>query len=165
MLPLETPGERKSYTPHVEGDVPVIVMEFLSDTDGVEYSVKPTYPPGKWFFYEQVLKVPLYAIFEPSSNQLELYQLVAGRYELQEPNELGRYWIAAEMGLFLGIWQGKKEGRTGYWLRWWDETGNLLLWAVERLEQERQRAEQLAEQLRQLGVDPDQLPELRESEN
>lgn len=28
------------------------------------------------------------------------------------------------------------------WLRWWDEQGNLLLWAPERIEQERPRVEQ-----------------------
>ncbi|MBU6346774.1 MAG: DUF874 family protein, partial [Cyanobacteria bacterium REEB494] len=49
-------------------------------------------------------------------------------------------------------WQGTKEGRTGYWLRWWDKTGNLLPWALELIEQERQLAEQerqRAEQERQ----------------
>ncbi len=45
----------RSYIPQLEGDIPVIVIEFLSDTDGSEYSSKPTYPPGKWFFYECVL--------------------------------------------------------------------------------------------------------------
>jgi hypothetical protein len=50
VLP-EAPGkDRKSYTPRLEGDIPSIVMEFLSETDGGEYSVKRTYPPGKWFF-------------------------------------------------------------------------------------------------------------------
>ncbi|MBU6346601.1 MAG: hypothetical protein KGR70_15090 [Cyanobacteria bacterium REEB494] len=76
------------------------------------------------------------------------------------------------MGLFLGTWQGTKEGRTGYWLRWWDKTGNLLPWALELIEQERQLAEQerqRAEQerqekerliayLRSQGVDPNSLP-------
>ncbi|MFM8004412.1 MAG: DUF874 family protein, partial [Dolichospermum sp.] len=39
-----------------------------------------------------------------------------------------------------------------YWLRWWDQTGNLLPWALELIEEERQRAEQerqRAEQERQ----------------
>ena len=68
----------------------------------------------------------------------------------------------------MGLWQGEKEGRIGYWLRWWDQAGNLLPWAVEkveqeqqrteqerqRAEQERQRAKRLAEQLRALGIDP-----------
>jgi hypothetical protein len=37
----------RSYTPRLQGDIPVVAMEFLSDTDGGEYSTKPTYPPGK----------------------------------------------------------------------------------------------------------------------
>ena len=76
------------------------------------------------------------------------------------------------MKLFLGTWQGTKEGRTGYWLRWWEQTGNLLPWALELIEQERQLAEQerqRAEQerqekerliayLRSQGIDPNNLP-------
>jgi Uma2 family endonuclease len=153
---------KRSYTPQLQGDFPVIVMEFLSDTEGGEYSSKPTYPPGKWFYYEQVLKVPNYAIFEPETGVLEVYRLDnSGQYQLQTPDENNRLWIA-EMNLFLGIWQGSRENRTGYWLRWWDEHGELLLWGSElatkerqRAEQERQRAQRLAAQLRSLGVEPD----------
>lgn len=163
--------ERRSYTPNLEGDVPLIVMEFLSDTDGEEYSVKRTYPPGKWFFYEQILQVPIYVVFNPDGGLLEFYQWENGRYELKQLDENGRHWIDA-CSLFLGTWQGSKEARTGYWLRWWDKSGNLLPWAVEVIEQERLRAEQerlRAEQERQQkerlmaylqsqGIDPNQLP-------
>ncbi|MBH8552443.1 Uma2 family endonuclease [Nostocaceae cyanobacterium CENA357] len=151
----------RSYTPKLEGDIPVIVMEFLSDKDGSEYSSKPTYPPGKWFFYECILKVPNYAIFEPASGNLEVYRLDqnTGRYSLQTPNNNQHYWIA-EMNLYLGVWQGTRENRTGKWLRWWDES-RLLLWGSELVEQERQRAEQekqraerLAAQLRAAGIEP-----------
>lgn len=131
----------RSYTPNLEGEIPAIVMEFLSDTEGTEYSSKPTYPPGKWFFYEQVLKIPNYAIFDLATGELEVYRLEAGRYQLQPVNDQNHYWIA-EMDLFLGLWQGTRENRSGLWLRWWDEAGNLLLWGFERAEQERQRAEQ-----------------------
>ena len=155
--------ERKSYTPNLEGDIPVIVMEFLSDTEGGEYSFKRTYPPGKWFFYEQILQVPIYMIFDPNGGLLEFYQLENRRYELQQPDENGRHWIDS-MGLFLGTWQGTKEARTGYWLRWWDGGGNLLLWAVEQIEQERQRTEQERQQKERLiaylqsqGIDPNNL--------
>ncbi len=117
---------RKSYTPHLEGDVPSVVMEFLSDTDGGEYSVKRTPPLGKWFFYEQILKVPVYVVFDPALGLLELYRLQGHRYELEQPNENGRHWLP-EMNLFLGTWRGVKEGRDGYWLRWWDAAGDLLL--------------------------------------
>lgn len=162
---------RKSYTPNLEGDVPAIVMEFLSDKDGGEYSFKRSHPPGKWFFYEQVLKVPIYVIFDPDGGLVEFHELENGRYELKQPDENGRNWVAS-MGLFLGTWQGTKQGRTGYWLRWWDEAGNLLPWGTELVEQERQRAEQesqraeqerlqkerLAAYLKSQGIDPDNLP-------
>ncbi len=76
----------------------------------------------------------------------------------------------------MGVWQGKKAEVTAYWLRWWDKSGNLLLWGSElveqekqraeqekqraeqekqRAEQEKQRAERLAAQLRALGVEVD----------
>ncbi|QIR37638.1 Uma2 family endonuclease [Tolypothrix sp. PCC 7910] len=145
----------RSYTPQLQGDIPVIVIEFLSDTEGGEYSIKPTYPPGKWFFYECVLKVPNYAIFEPDSGDLEVYCLDnnTGRYVVQNPNENQRYWIA-QMNLYLAVWQGTRENRTGNWLRWWDEQGNLLLWGSELAQKERQRAERLAAQLRAAGIEP-----------
>ncbi|MEH2305136.1 Uma2 family endonuclease [Nostoc sp.] len=150
-------GERKSYTSNLDGDIPAIVMEFLSDTEGGEYSFKRTYPPGKWFFYEQILQVPIYVIFDPNGGLLEFYQLENSHYELKQPDENGRYWIDS-MGLFLGTWQGTKEARTGYWLRWWDEAGNLLLWAVEQIEQERQQKERLIAYLQSQGIDPNNLP-------
>lgn len=159
---VNEPGQtRRAYTPNLEGDVPAVVIEFLSDEDGKEYSSKQTFPPGKWFFYEQILKVPTYVIFEPEGGLLEAYPLTNGRYELKQPNVEGRHWLAA-MGLFLGTWRGKKEARDGYWLRWWDAHEQLLPWAVEKVaevtqavEQERQRAERLAEILRSQGIDPD----------
>ena len=137
----EVLSDRKSYTPNLEGDVPAIVMEFLSDKDGEEYSFKRTHPPGKWFFYEQILQVPIYVIFDQDGGLLEFYRLENGHYELKQPDENGRHWVDS-LGLYLGTWQGTKEQRTGYWLRWWDADGNLLLWAVERVELENQRAEQ-----------------------
>jgi hypothetical protein len=66
------------------------------------------------------------------------------------------------MGLFLGVWEGEKSQRTGYWLRWWDENGNLLLWGAERVEQERQRVEeerQRAEEERQRAEEERQRAE------
>ncbi|HEY9627766.1 MAG TPA: Uma2 family endonuclease [Coleofasciculaceae cyanobacterium] len=167
VFPQGDPQTRRSYTPNLEGDIPLVVMEFLSDTDGGEYSVRRFPPLGKLFYYEQILQIPIYVVFEPKSGHLEVFQLQAGRYDLLFPNsdrsEPDRYWIA-EMNLFLGVWQGEKEGRSGYWLRWWDADQNLLLWGMERIEQERQRAEQerqraerLAEYLRSQGINPDDL--------
>jgi Uma2 family endonuclease len=162
VQPLSSQEIRRSYTPNLEGEVPAIVMEFLSATPNDEYSIKPTYPPGKWFFYEQVLRVPIYALFEPAAGVLEVYQLNSlGRYQVQQPDSNNRYWIEG-VGLFLGVWQGTKAERTGYWLRWWDESGEMLLWGAEMVERERQekanvqqRADRLAAQLRAAGIEPE----------
>lgn len=162
VQPLSSQEIRRSYTPNLEGEVPAIVMEFLSASPNDEYSIKPTYPPGKWFFYEQVLRVPIYALFEPAAGVLEVYQLNSlGRYQVQQPDSNNRYWIEG-VGLFLGVWQGTKAERTGYWLRWWDESGEMLLWGAEMVERERQekanvqqRADRLAAQLRAAGIEPE----------
>lgn len=157
---------RRSYTPHTEGTIPQVVMEFLSATYGEEYSVEFTERVGKWFFYEQVIKVPRYVIFRPTTAHLEVYALESERYRLETPDVNGRYWIPG-LNLFLGVWEGTHESRTGYWLRWWNAEGELLLWSEERIEQEReraererlraeqerQRAERLAEKLRQAGIE------------
>jgi Uma2 family endonuclease len=170
VLPIALEADRKSYTPQLEGDTPSVVMEFLSETDGGEYSVKRSHPPGKWFFYEQILHIPTYVIFDSATGLLEVYRLQDKRYELELPNAEGKHYLE-DMGLFLGTWRGEKEGRTGYWLRWWDNDENLLPWAVELVEQERQRAEverqraeiehqradRLAAYLRSQGINPDEI--------
>jgi hypothetical protein len=152
----------RSYTPRLQGEMPVLVLEFLSDTDAEEYSIKETYPPGKYFFYERILQVPNYGIFDPETGNLELYRLdETGKYKLIRTDENNRVWIP-EMDLFLGSWKGMRENRDSYWLRWWDDRGNLLLWGSElvdrerqRTELERQRADRLAAQLRAAGIEPD----------
>jgi hypothetical protein len=114
--------------------------------------------------------VPTYVIFAPATGALEVHQLQPDGYTLVPPEPENRYWLA-DMSLFLGVWQGEKEGRNGYWLRWWDEAGDLLPWAIEKVKQERQRAEQehqraeqernraerLAAFLRSQGIDPEQI--------
>lgn len=83
---VEREEVKRSYTPQLQGEMLVIVMEFISDTQETEYSIKATYPPGKWFFYEHILKVPNYIIFEPDSGSIEMYRLQnTEQYILQEP--------------------------------------------------------------------------------
>ena len=142
---------RRSYTPNLEGAPVAVVMEFLSNEEGGELSVRSTPPYGKLHFYEQILQVPTYATFDPYEPSLEVRCLQNGCYVIQEATAEGRVWIS-ELNLFLGIWAGERLKQTANWLRWWDESGNLLLWSAEQTEQERQRAEQerqRAEQERQ----------------
>jgi hypothetical protein len=152
-------------------------MEFISATEGGEYSINPHYPYGKWHFYEQILKVPVYVIFHPQTGTLDVYHLTDGKYQQQSPDEQGRFYLVA-LNLFLGVWRGKKAEIVSFWLRWWDESGNLLLWGTElvaqerqkaeqerqRTEEERQRAEQaeekaakLAAKLQEMGINPEAI--------
>ncbi|MEG3436483.1 Uma2 family endonuclease [Pannus brasiliensis CCIBt3594] len=145
---------RRSYTPRGEGDIQ-IVMEFLSDSDCGEYSTRPVYPYGKFWFYERILQVPYYVIFDPARAILEVRSLQGDRYELLTPDRDGRYFLPP-LNLSLGIWHGKRQEITAYWLRWWDSEGNMLLWASERIAREQQRAERLARRLREMGIDPEE---------
>lgn len=79
-------------------------------------------------------------------------------------------WLEA-VGLGLKLWEGVFEGKRDTWLRWCNQAGDIISTGAERaeqeyqraeqaeslLEQERRRAEQLAAQLRALGMDPDRL--------
>ncbi len=168
---------RRSYTPHLEGEPVAVVMEFLSDEEGGELSVRSTPPYGKLYFYEQILQVPTYVTYDPYETELTVRCLQQGHYVVQAANAEGRVWIP-ELELWLGLWLGERLGQTLTWLRWWDAEGQLLLWGSEqavqqrqradqeaqradqeaqRAEQERQRANALAAKLRELGVDPEHV--------
>lgn len=131
---------RRSYTPWTEGDGVAIVMEFLSEDDNGEHSARDVPPYGKLYFYEQILTVPTYVIFDPQEGLMNVRQLQNDTYQIIPHNADDRVWIPS-VELFLGVWIGIREGVPAKWLRWWDSEGNLLLWASEQAEQERQRVE------------------------
>ncbi len=68
-------------------------------------------------------------------------------YELQIKEPL---WLP-EIGLGIGRHQGEIGGIEQEFVSWYDESGNRYLTAEEK-------AEKLAQHLRSLGVDPDNLP-------
>lgn len=160
---------RRSYVLWKEYVAPLIVIEFVSG-DGSEE--RDNTPPsqgeggnvGKFWVYEQAIRVPYYGIYEVAKAQVEVYHLVDNTYELMQPNERGHYPIVP-MGVELGIWQGFYLNADLPWLRWWDAQGNLLLTGYERAEVERQKREIIveklrslsAEQLNALGIDPEML--------
>lgn len=76
------------------------------------------------------------------------------------PAQDGLYWLA-EANLFLGVWEGAHQDRSGWWLRWWDADGQMLLWGEELIQQERQKAEQVQRsaiaKLTDLGLSVEQI--------
>jgi Uma2 family endonuclease len=159
--PLVAGQMRRSYVLWYELVSPLIVLEFVSGNGSEERDKTPV--KGKFWVYEQGIRVPFYGIYEVKKAQVEMYHLVENAYQLMTPNERGHFPIP-QMGVELGIWKGHFQNIELPWLRWWDLQGNLLLTGEERAEQERQRAEQerqradrLAEYLRSQGIDPDQI--------
>lgn len=145
---------RRSYVLWQEYVAPLIVLEFVSGNGAEERDKTPI--TGKFWVYEQAIRVPFYGIYEVKKASVELYQLVQGHYELLPANERGHYPLEA-MGVELGIWQGRYQNLELPWLRWWDNQGNLLLTGWEQTQLAEARAERLAAKLRELGVNPDEL--------
>ena len=144
---------RKSYAVWEENEVvPILTLEMVSQTNGGEYDEKLA-------IYEK-LGVLYYVIYNPEywrrdqHQPFEVYKLVDGNYQLQigEP-----YWMP-EVGLGIGRYQGVIGGISQELLSWYDERRNRYLTSDEQAQQERTRAEQLAQYLRSLGIDPNNLP-------
>jgi Uma2 family endonuclease len=150
---------RRSYVLWQEIVSLLIALEFVSGNGSEERDSTPY--QGKFWVYEQAIRIPFYSIYEVEQASVEVYHLIEGRYRLLPANDRGHYPIEP-LGVELGIWQGRYKNVELPWLRWWDSQGNLLLTGEERAEQERQRAERaegenarLREQLRALGIEPE----------
>lgn len=148
---------RWSYVIWQELVSPFLVVELLSpgtEAEDLGQTLREVNkPPTKWQVYEQILRVPYYAVFDRYNNHFRLFQLVGTRYEEQTLNER-RYWFE-ELALGLGVWQGEYKGVQGQWLRWQTKDGQWVPTDGEQAERSQQRAEKLAERLRSLGIDPE----------
>lgn len=156
----------RAYFAWVFGKMPEIVVEIVSNRKGGEMV-------RKMQDYAR-LHIPYYAVFDPFSllrgETFTLYVLHGGKYQVH-----GDFWIE-EVGVGLRLWEGEYEGMAATWLRWCDDRGNIFPTGKEKSEQEKVRAEQekaraeqektradnaeeranrLAEQLRALGVNPE----------
>ncbi|MEH1950453.1 MAG: Uma2 family endonuclease [Nostoc sp.] len=138
---------RRSYVLLQEYVAPLIVLEFVSGDGSEEQDKTPI--TGKFWVYEQAIRVPFYGIYEVKKASVQAYQLLRGEYQLIPANERGHYPIEP-MGVELGIWQGRYQNLELPWLRWWDNQGNLLQTGWER-------SQRLATKLRELNINPDEL--------
>jgi Uma2 family endonuclease len=161
--PLIDGEYRRSYVMWKEFVAPLIAIEFVSGNGSEERDNSPptedddededTIAPkagkkkkaGKFWVYERAIRIPFYAIYEVRKASVELYRLVDGCYEKQQPNNFGRYPIVP-MGVEIGILFGQ-EATPIPWLRFWDMDGNLLLTGDERAiaeKEERLKAEAIS---------------------
>ena len=131
-----------------------------------------------YVLYAQI-RIPYYVVFDPlqqirGQNEmngalLRVWSNVSGRYTELTPHqgmsEVGQSICLEELGLGLTLWSGQfEEEVTRLWLRWCDRDGQIILTGAERADAERQRADaerqradHLAERLRAMGVNPDEI--------
>ncbi len=157
---------RLSYVTWQEPANPFVVVELLSPgTEDEDLGIKQNKtdkPPSKWEVYEQILRIPYYVVFSRYTNELQAFQLVGGHYEPMNLNN-GRI-LMPEINLSLGLWQGSFRDIERLWLRWFTLAGELIteptkaaIEARQEAEEAKRKAAKLAERLRQLGINPDEL--------
>jgi Uma2 family endonuclease len=130
-----------------DGKYPNLIIELLStSTADTDRNLKKN-------LYQDRFHTPEYFYFSPDTLEFAGFRLVGSEYEEIAANANGWCW-SQELSLYLGIESDK--------LRYFTAEGSLVptpeeaaLQAQLDLEQERQRAEHLAERLRNLGIDLD----------
>ncbi|MBD2100594.1 Uma2 family endonuclease [Leptolyngbya sp. FACHB-261] len=146
VLPNLNGLQRQTYVLWQELVAPWLVLEFVVGDGRAERD--PTPFVGKYWIYEQAIRVPFYGIYDPTHSDLEMYHLIEGCYEPLPINNRGHYPIT-QLGVELGLWHGwYQQAELPWlryvdlpWLRWWDQDGILLPTREERAEQERQKQE------------------------
>ena len=155
---------RLSYVVWQEGLTPFLMVELLSpgtEAEDLGQTLRVVgKPPTKWQVYEQILRVPYYAVFDRYTNQFRIFCLQGIQYVELDISGQGFWFDVLELG--LGVWIGAYRGVEGQWLRWYDAAGNWVafeqertLKAEQRAESAELRAELLAARLRELGLDVD----------
>src|SRR5206468_3418427 len=108
------------------GRTPDVVIEVISDSTAANDR------GAKMRFYEKVLKVPAYYLYDPFTYALEGYLLdvETQSYRPIERNTAGRM-PCPPLGLELGPWKGPFIGLDIQWLRWFDSHGVVVPTASE----------------------------------
>ena len=153
--------QNRSYFVWEFGKVPEVAIEIVSNRKGNELDSKKA-------DYARI-GIAYYAVFDPlqqlqrqdelNGKVLQVWVLTAGQYvELAEP-----FWLQT-INLGLTVWTGSFEDQESSWLRWCDREGQVIPTGVEGRElerqgreAERQRADRLAERLRAMGINPDEI--------
>lgn len=158
------------------GKLPEVCIEIVSNQEGDELMLSnKSRQKGKTIAKKELyaqIAVRYYVVFDPlrqiqGANEMDgallrVWSISPDGYpELTSPHgirEIGQsVWLNA-VGIGLTLWEGQfEEEVTRLWLRWCDREGRVIPTGAEGQEFERQRAERLAERLRALGINPDEV--------
>ena len=121
------------------GKYPDVIVELLSPSTAHEDLTT------KKELYESIFRTPEYFCYDPDAHLLRGWRLVNSEYEEVKPNEQGWLW-SQQLGLWLGLWNGRYLEEEETWLRFYTKNGELVPtfgeFEQKRAEQERQRTEQ-----------------------
>jgi len=172
----------RSYFVWEFGKVPEVCIEIVSNAEGDELTLsKRSQQKGKTICKKELyaqIGVAYYVVFDPlqqiqgeqemNGALLRIWVISPlGYVELTPPEGITTpgqaVWLEA-IGIGLILWEGQFETVTQRWLRWCDREGHVIPTGAEGQERERQRAEaeqqradRLAERLRAMGLNPDEV--------
>ncbi len=175
--------QNRSYFVWEFGKVPEVCIEIVSNQEGDELIVsKKSRQKGKTTVKKSIyaqIGVRYYAVFDPlqqiqGENEMDgallrVWSISADGYTELTPTQgisaIGQsVWLNAA-GVGLTLWEGQfEEEVTRLWLRWCNRDGQVIPTGAEGQEVERQareierqRADRLAERLREMGINPDEI--------
>ena len=146
--------QNRSYFVWEFGKVPEVCIEIVSNRKGNELDSKKD-------DYARI-GIAYYVVFDPlqqlqredelNGKLLKVWALTAGQYvEMPEP-----FWLQT-VGLGLTVCAGEFEKQETTWLRWCDQNGRVIPTGAERADEADSKAQRLAERLRAMGINPDEI--------
>ncbi|WP_416670888.1 Uma2 family endonuclease [Egbenema bharatensis] len=159
----------RSYFVWEFGKVPEVCIEIVSNAEGDELILSPkSRQKGKTAAKKEIyaqIGVRYYVVFDPlqqiqgedemNSALLRVWSISPEGYtELTPPSGITTpgesVWLNS-VGIGLTLWEGQfEEEIPRLWLRWCDRRGQVISTGAER-------ADRLAERLRAMGIDPDEI--------
>lgn len=168
--------QNRSYFVWEFGKVPEVCIEIVSNQEGDELALsKKSRQKGKTTAKKEIysqIGVRYYVVFDPlrqiqgqdemNGALLRVWSISPDGYsELTPPGGISAIgqsvWLNVA-GIGLTLWEGQfEEEVTRLWLRWCFSDRQVIPTGAEGREIERQRADRLAERLRAMGVNPDEI--------
>jgi hypothetical protein len=124
---IKTDSDVRSYFVWIQGKPPDVAIEFVSDKRGKEDSLK-------LLLYAKI-KVPNYIIFDPEA---VLSDTILRQFRLDEKGVYQRAdgEFMQDVGLGIRVVEGSYENLSRPFMRWFDESGNMIPTTKERADAE-----------------------------
>jgi Uma2 family endonuclease len=166
----------RSYFVWEFGKVPEVCIEIVSNQEGDELTLsQKSRQKGKTAAKKEIyaqIGIPYYVVFDPLQQiqgnsemdgaLLRVWSISPDGYtELTPPpgiTAIGQsVWLNAA-GIGLTLWEGLfEEEVTRLWLRWCDRDGQVISTGAERADDAELKTHRLAERLRAMGINPDEV--------